>query len=389
MARKQLKRTLLCTAIAVGLAAATMPAHALSLGISGQINKQMSYVDNGESTAFAVMDNINSGSRFRFTGSEDLGNGLKVGGVWEWQWQNTASSNAVFNTAGQISETSASLSDRKTELYFSSKWGKVWLGKGDGAGNGAAEVDLSGTAVIDYAGANSDQLGSFTFQGSPGVRGPGAGPEVGDLLGEFDMYSRNDRIRYDSPKLAKWLTISASRGQANIEEIAVRASGSIGSTKIAAALATGGQNGNTAGDPANTRTAISGSALLKNGLNFTLSYSMQELDSKTPVFTGPGAKTKPSQSFTYFKIGYKRGKNAVALAFGQTDFDTGVKVTDDANPTSIAVSYVYKLAKDVELYAAYRTASADDIGDPDTGAVTVGGFDDISSLTVGSRIKWK
>jgi predicted porin len=377
MAKEHLQPTLLSTAVAAGLAAATMPAHALSLGISGQINKQMSYVDNGESTAFAVMDNINSGSRFRFTGSEDLGNGLKVGGVWEWQWSNTPSSSAEFNTAGQISESSASLGDRKTELYFSSKWGKVSLGKGDGAGNGAAEVDLSGTAVIDYCGANGDQLGSFNFTtGTNDKRGPGNAPvDVGDVAGCFDMYSRNDRIRYDSPKLAKWLTISASRGQANTEEIAVRASGSVGSTKIAAALAYGGQDGGSANSDPNTRTAISGSALLKNGLNFTLSLSMSEDDVKTGK--------DPSQSWTYFKIGYKRGKNAVSLGYGQTDFDTGTKAVDDANPTSLAVAYVYKLAKDVELYAAYRDVDSDDVG------LTSGSFDGVTSVTVGSRIKWK
>ena len=168
---------MLFRSVAAGLAAATLPAHALSLGISGQINKQISSVDNGDESAIAVMDNINSGSRFRFTGEEDIGNGLKVGGVWEWQWSNTPSSDAEFSAAGEINETSASLSDRKTELYFSSKWGKISLGKGDGAGNGAAEVDLSGTTVIDYASANGDQLGSFHFATSNNPRGPGA--EIG------------------------------------------------------------------------------------------------------------------------------------------------------------------------------------------------------------------
>ena len=248
MAKVQLQPTLLSTAVAAGLAAAALPAHALSLGISGQINKQMSYVDNGFDTGFAVMDNINSGSRFRFTGEEDIGGGMKVGGVWEWQWQNTPSSSAEFNSAGEISETSASLQDRKTELYFAHKWGKISLGKGDGAGNGAAEVDLSGTAVIDYASANGDQLGSFNFatKGQT-TSGPGAsGLTVGSATGSFDMFSRNDRIRYDTPKLAKWLTISASRGQANTEEVALRASGTVGSTKIAAALAMGSSNGEAA-----------------------------------------------------------------------------------------------------------------------------------------------
>jgi predicted porin len=350
--------------------------------MSGQINKQLSSVDNGNESALAVMDNSNSGSRFRFTGEEDIGGGLKVGGVWEWQWQNTPSSGSEFNAAGQIEETSATgLQDRKTELYFAAKWGKVSLGKGDGAGNGAAEVDLSGTTVIDYASANSDQLGGFNFTTPTDVSGPGTGPTVSSMASSFDMFSRNDRIRYDTPKLAKWLTISASRGQANLTEIAVRASGTIGSTRIAAALATGKQKDQdlttTAGaqleDDEREVMAISGSALLKNGLNFTVSMSSRE----DTIDNNPSR----DQTWSYFKVGYKTGKHAVSLAMGQREFDGFSPTQDDANPTSVALAYVYKIAKDVELYAAYRDVDADD--------ATATGLDGVSSITVGSRIKWK
>ena len=51
----------------------------------------------------------------------------------------------------------------------------------------------------------------------------------------------------------------------------------------------------------------------------------------------------------------------------------------------IALAYVYKMAKDVELYAAYRQVSADDRGVAAGGV----GLDDVSSLTVGSRIRWR
>jgi predicted porin len=370
MAKQHLQPTLLSTAIAAGLAAATMPAHALSLGISGQINKQLSSVDNGNDSALAVMDNSNSGSRFRFTGEEDIGGGLKVGGVWEWQWQNTSSSGAEFNAVGEIDERTASLSDRKTELYFAAKWGKVSLGKGDGAGNGAAEVDLSGTTVIDYCGGNSDQLGSFDFTTSAGGL---SGVDVGDVAGCNDMFSRNNRIRYDTPKLAKWLTISVSRAQANLTEVAVRASGTVGSTRIAAAVATGTakDEGVPGNNPDDTRTAISGSVLLKNGLNFTASVSSQEVE-------GVGGSPDSENTWSYFKIGYKTGKHAVSLAAGQKKFEGQGAVVDATDPTSVALAYVYKIAKDVELYAAYRDVDADRTG-----------LDGVSSLTVGSRIKWK
>lgn len=374
--RRRFRRSLLSIAVAAGLATATMPAHALSLGISGQINKQISQVDNGDESALAVMDNSNSGSRFRFTGEEKIGGNLRVGGVWEWQWQNTPSSGADFNTAGEISEvTATTLQDRKTELYFAGKWGQVSLGKGDGAGNGAAEVDLSGTTVIDYASANGDQLGSFNFQTSAGGNSTLA---VATAAGSFDMFSRNDRIRYDTPTIAKWFSIAVSRGQANTTEVALWVNGKVGGITIAGALATGTRKDQFAsGGPPITAnpdldtTAVSGSVLLKNGLNFTLSYSTQELE-------GVGGSPDLSQTWTYFKVGYKKGKHAVSLSTGKTDFDFSIPTIDSQNPSSIALAYVYNIAKDVELYAGYREVDADFTG-----------LDDISSLTIGSRIRWK
>ncbi len=352
MAKEHLKPTLLSTAVAAGLAATTMPAHALTLGISGQINKTIGYIDNGDDSAVGFFDNVISGSRFRFTGEEDVGGGLKVGGVWEWQWSNSPTSNASFNTSGKFDETSASLQDRKTELYFAGKWGKVSLGKGDGAANGSAEVDLSGTTAIDYAGGNACLLGSMNYGGSAVT--------VGSTYTEFDGESRNDRLRYDTPKLGKVVSIAVSVANANEKEAAVWYAQTLGSTKIAAAL--GYTDNSDTGTTDRTRTSLSASAVLKNGLNFTLSYSTQ--DNKTSNLTS---------SNTYFKIGWSKGKNNVSLSYGQQDNEG-----QNANPSSIAVSYVYDLAKSAEAYVSLRTSSAD-----------TSGLDDITGLWIGSRIKWK
>jgi predicted porin len=355
MAKEHLKPTLLSSAVAAGLAATTMPAHALTLGISGQINKTIGYIDNGDESAIGFFDNSISGSRFRFTGEEDIGGGLKVGGVWEWQWSNSPTSSATFNSAGKFDESSASLSDRKTELYFAGKWGKVSLGKGDGAANGTAEVDLSGTTTMDYAGGNACLLGDIVYGGST------AGITVGDTYTEFDGESRNDRLRYDTPKLAKVISFAVSTANANEQEAAVRYAQTLGSTKIAAAL---GYTDRKDDGNDRTRMAISASAILKNGLNFTVSYSSQ--DDKQATFAG-------KQTNSYFKVGWKKGKNAVSLSYGQQSAND-----IDNNPTSIAVAYNYSIAKDVEAYASVRTSSAD-----------VSGFDDVTGFWVGSRIKWK
>jgi predicted porin len=336
--------------------------HALTLGISGQINKTIGYIDNGDDSAVGFFDNSISGSRFRFTGEEDIGGGLKVGGVWEWQWQNSPTSSANFNTYGKFDETTATLQDRKTELYFAGKWGKVSLGKGDGAANGSAEVDLSGTTTIDYSGGNQDLLGSMTYGGTP------AGVTVGSTYSEFDGESRNDRLRYDTPKLAKVLTISGSVANANEKEIAVWYAQKFGGAQVAAAL--GYTDNQDTGTTDRTRTALSASGRLKNGLNFTVSYSTQ--DNKTPT---------PSQTSTnsYFKIGWTKGKNAVSLSYGQQSGDPlNSSLSSNAEPSTIALSYNYTPARDVEVYAGLRQSSAD-----------TSGLDDVSGLWIGSRIKWR
>jgi uncharacterized membrane protein len=233
MANQHLKPSLLTSAVAAGLVAVPMSASAqdLNLKISGQINKTIGIIDNGDNDAIGFFDNSNSGSRFRFTGSQDMGNGMKVGGVWEWQWGNSASSAATFNSAGEFSEVPASLADRKTELYYQGGWGKVSLGKGDGAANGTNEVDLSGTTTIDYAGGNACLIGGITYgTGSSTV----AGPTVGSTYSQFDGESRNTRIRYDTPKMG-WGGIAVSLGNQGLTEVAYRGSWNIGTGKFAVA----------------------------------------------------------------------------------------------------------------------------------------------------------
>ncbi len=105
------------------------------------------------------------------------------------------------------------------------------------------------------------------------------------------------------------------------------------------------------------------------GLNFTLSYSTNDPEAAGGVGPAPS-----KQSLTYFKVGWKKGKNAVALSLGEAK-NQGPGTSE---ATATALSYVYKPAKNVELYAAYRQQDSD-----------VSGLSKVSALHLGSRIKWK
>ncbi len=362
MARKNLKQVLVSIVAAAVLAVVTMPAHALKLGISGQINRVMMQVDNGPNSALGFFDNTTSGTRFRFTGSEDMGNGWTVGGIWEWQWQNSPSSGATFTGAGEFADASASLSDRKTEIYFQTGFGKISFGKGDGAGNGTSEVDFSGTGIADYSGANGDLLGSIQF--GTAVDSVGDPITVGDVTGNLDGLSRNSRIRYDTPKFGGF-SVAASFGNEGKTELAARGSWAIGNGKLAFGLALVNPGDVFPATGEFDQLAGSVSYLMGNGLNFTFATGAKDFDAFAD-----------DDEFNYFKVGWKKGKHAVSVSLYESEGD-GV---DAAETTALA--YLFKPAKFVEVYAFWRETELQ--------FTPFGGTaDDVSAIGVGSRIKWK
>ena len=128
-------------AVAVSSAlAAPMAAHAVKYKLSGQINRAAVYANDGDRSDIRFIDNQSSGTRWRLTGSEDIGGGSKVGFNWEWQNSQNSGGAAIGSADFGESETM-----RKAEVWFSGGWGKLSLGQGDGAGNGTTEVDVSDT----------------------------------------------------------------------------------------------------------------------------------------------------------------------------------------------------------------------------------------------------
>ena len=167
MAKKHLTPALLSSAVAAGLMATAMPVNAVQFSFSGQINKVIGQVDNGDSDAIGFFDNINSGTRIRFKGSEELDNGITIGGYQEWQMARNQSFAATLQGNGEFGEgASATLNERHMDIWASGSWGKVSLGQGNGAANGTSEVDLSGTWQTDYVGGNQCLVGSITFGGT-------------------------------------------------------------------------------------------------------------------------------------------------------------------------------------------------------------------------------
>ena len=339
--------------IAIALLAIT-PAQAVDFAISGQINRAVLYGDDGTSAKWFFVDNANSSTRFRFTGSNEFDGGWDVGIVWEVEMQSNAS-NSVNIQNGDSDLGDVTFKERKMEFWVE-KWGRLWLGQGDTASNSTSEVDLSGTDLAAYSSV-SDVGSSFEFRDN----GVDTGITVGGSRSNFDGLSRKDRVRYDTPKFAGFYA-SGSTGQGSIWDAALRYAGDFGWAKFAAAG--GYADFGTSSSTNDNQFSSSASILFDFGLNFTASYAKRKQDG-----------TDPWNIFG--KVGYQfLEKHAASVQYSRTE---SLSAKDDKGDT-FGIGYVFSPWKSVEFYGTYYLHMLD----RDTGSDP----DDINIFMAGGRVKF-
>jgi hypothetical protein len=322
--------------------------------ISGQINRAALYADDDNTAKWFFVDNDNSSTRFRFTGSNDFDHDWKVGIVWEVEMQSDASNKVNMGDDGS-DLGDVHFDERKMEFWIE-KWGRMWLGQGDTASNGTSEVDLSGTTVAAYSSVN-DVGSSFEFKDD----GDEIGVSVGESRSNFDGLSRKDRIRYDTPKWAGFYG-SGSVGNRSRWDAAARYAGDFGWAKFAAAAAWAGFG--TSSDTVDGQFSSSASMLFNFGLSLTASYATQDKDKEDPWNI-------------FGKIGYQfLEKHAASVQWSRTE---NLSANDDEGDT-FGLAYVFTPWKSVELYGTYylHMLDRDEGSDPD----------DINIFMAGGRVKF-
>ena len=353
-------------------------AYALDFKISGQLNRAVLWGDNGNNDDVKFVDNDNSSTRFRFTGSNEFDNNWKVGFKWENEMQSNDSSDTVIDIGENDDSTDVDFNERHMDVYIEhSKFGKLSLGQGDTASNGTSEVDLSGTDVINYS-SIEDMAGGFIFRDDndnilqtgfqSGDPDDLKDTSIGRAFSNFDGLSRKDRIRYDTPKFGP-VYFSASYLNGQTYDFAGRfAYQWEGFGKLAAAVSW---------LPADTQREnyrqYSGSIsfLHDSGLNLTFSGANR--------YDTPG-DAEPYN--LYGKLGWKLEKWAFSVDYTYSeDVDA---IGDEA--TSIGIATVFNPWKSVELYGSYRLHSLD--RDADQRDVGVGDAEDIHAVMVGTRVKF-
>jgi len=118
-------------------------AQAFEAKLSGQVSRMVVFPDDAVGDETQHQDIGWSGSRFRFTGSEEADNGL----TWGFRFEIQARNNNAVTNGGQLGNNGDNQDNRYQDLYLSGDFGRISFGKGDGASNGGTEVDMSGTAL--------------------------------------------------------------------------------------------------------------------------------------------------------------------------------------------------------------------------------------------------
>jgi outer membrane murein-binding lipoprotein Lpp len=333
----------------------------VKLTVSGQVNRGLLYVDNGDQDDFFHVDNDNSSTRVRFVGTGALTEDITVGSQIEVQFESNSTASIRIDQDGSAGPNN--FTERKLELYVDSKrFGRLWLGQGDTASNGTSEVDLSGTSVIAYSGT-ADMAGGIAFSDNNVL-----GPIIGDVFSNFDGLSRDDRIRYDTPSFSGFKgSISALEGGA--VDAAIRFSGEISGTKIAAAAAWA----DASSKDSNNFKQYNGSVavLTPLGISVTAALGSRDLDSGTG----------DDPFFYYGKLGYTFD----AVSFGSTSVAIDYQAVDDLDQDgdegqTYGAFMVQRYDKiGAELYLGARNHELDRPGS---------NFDDVLAVLVGGRVRF-
>lgn len=206
----------------------------LSLKISGQVNRMVQLVRDGDRKRGKHVDNNASASRINMTARGELNDNFSVEAIYEVGIRPNSSTNVAMGRTNASSGVNEEAEHRKVDLVFTDKrYGTLSMGKGNMAAFDAPNhCDLSNTfAVVNGTEVEATAAGYYFYDSATRMASPHRIKQViNGLIGE-----RTSRIRYDTPQLGG-LTLSVSHaGRSNdTYDFAARFVGKLNDVKMAA-----------------------------------------------------------------------------------------------------------------------------------------------------------
>lgn len=377
MYRKTLQTSVAAAALFAFTAAYSAPASAAddtfksgtkaSLTMSGQVNRGVLFADDGTDSGIFHVDNDNSSTRIRWVGKGKVTENFSMGMTIEVQLESNSTADANIADHESAQASTNGFGERKMEVWLSNKnLGKLTLGQGDTASNGSAELNFLGQGAM-YPGI-ADMSGGQIFRASTDpLNGNATGPRINQAWSQHDGLSRQDRIRYDTPKIAGFVA-SASHIQGGRWDVGLRHSGKFGQFKTKAAIFYANTEQTTA---STSDDQIDGSfaVLHDSGLNLTFSAGTRD------------QQTRNDDDHIYVALGYIAKLTDIGTTRFSVDYGNAndVQLSDDDFTTfGIAVTQNIKSIS-ADIYATFRNHELDRTGVD---------FDDINSFLAGARVKF-
>lgn len=257
-------------------------------------------------------------SRFGFSFSKKLNNGLTALAIQEFGLgdQSASGSNGSAGTVGI----------RRNAFGFKGDFGKVLLGQYNDVGDGAINADLAGTNIVNALSSNSFSVVGIGANGFDPVRG--------------------EALRYYSPKIGGVATVAAQYQES-------------GGNEIVAKVDYAGFRFNVFAEDAGTDVAYDERVGFLIGYKAPIGLSATYVSSESET----GAVTTEHDGW---KIGYATGNHKFSVS----------SVEIDGGNDSSGVSYLYNMAKGVQLWAGYKEVENN------------AGVELNSGVAVGGRVKF-
>ena len=396
-----MERKLIAAAISSALAL-PMAAQAVEFSVSGHINRAILSVDGGGPEG---MPDANDGdvrhvdanasqTRFRFTGSEELENGV------------TAGVNLEYGGIGQTTATGWSINARHANVYLATAGGTISVGHTSAATDGMIHADLGGPAWLG---------GATNWCAFHGHRGAGKLHATAGPACESNDGGRHSVLKYDTPAIGP-ASIAVSTGNNDYFDIELTIAGSMGDAgydfrvghiaeyeaNVAAVAAmnqtvrgsdlakvleaeglTADDTGIAAHEEANgvdlTRlTATTGftDADLFNKHTPATQATTRDVGDVTSmsgaVSFGQGTSVQAAWSqestgaqaeYQYMKLDHSYGDGSIAIYYKTGEYGAGVKDGVEGSLWGIAIGHA--LGGGAHAYAGYRQVSEDNMKDID------------------------
>lgn len=353
------------TAVHAGDGVVMSGSDAFDLIITGRINRALMVADDGEDTTLFNVDNNNGSSRIAFIADASNDGPLNVGAAYEAEFR--------INNSASISQDEADNNDtedfraRRAEIFLAhDDLGKLWLGQGSTASDDITQQDLSGTMNAGY---------SFVSLVGGGIRFRDSATRqltntnLGEVTDNLDGFSRNTRLRYDTPEFGDWEFRTSVINNGAIDAAAFYSS-EISDWRVIGGIGYGNTSQLSPSPQYDDQLSGSLSVRSDQGLNFTFATGIARAT----------ANARDDLEFFYSKLGYRSslfpdiGETALSVDWGRTRNEDQNEDTADVIGAQIAQEID---VVDVEVYATLRNASLDRQGS---------GFEDILIGMIGARL---